>query len=76
VVRILAIPLLGIVVESPDVLTASNFGCPITLHKPDSAPARAYAEVARRLMGEDLPIAPPAERRGLMTWIFGRKAAA
>jgi septum site-determining protein MinD len=76
VVRILAIPLLGIVVESPDVLTASNLGCPITLHKPDSAPAKAYAEVARRLMGEDLPIAPPAERRSLMTWIFGRKAAA
>jgi septum site-determining protein MinD len=42
VLEILAIPLLGIVSESPDVLTASNFGFPITLHNPASAAARAY----------------------------------
>jgi septum site-determining protein MinD len=76
VLEILAIPLLGIVVESQDVLTASNLGCPITLHKPASAPARAYAEAARRLMGETIPVAHPTERRGLMSRLFGRKAAA
>ena len=76
VLEILAIPLLGIVPESPDVLTASNLGCPVTLHNPASSPARAYAEAARRLLGEDLPITLPAERRGLMSRLFGRKAAA
>jgi septum site-determining protein MinD len=75
VLEILAIPLLGVVVESPEVLTASNLGCPITLHKPASAPARAYAEAARRLTGEDLPIVLPGERRGLMSRLFGKKAA-
>src|SRR5579864_8876904 len=48
VVEILAIPLLGIVAESRDVLTASNLGCPVPLHNPASAAARAYVEAARR----------------------------
>ena len=76
VLEILAIPLLGIVVESPDVLAASNVGCPVALHRPESAPARAYAEAARRLLGESVPIIIPVERRGLMSRFFGRKAAA
>ena len=76
VLEILAIPLLGIVVESPEVLSASNLGCPITLHRPESAPARAYAEAARRLMGEDIPVVAPNGRRGIMGRLFGRKAAA
>ncbi len=41
VLEILAIPLLGIVMESPDVLTASNVGSPVTLHNPASAAARS-----------------------------------
>jgi septum site-determining protein MinD len=75
VLEILAIPLLGIVVESPDVLTASNLGCPITLHNPASAAACAYAEAARRLLGEKIAVTEPGERRGLMSRLFGRKAA-
>ena len=77
VLEILAIPLLGIVLESPDVLTASNVGSPVTLHNPASAAARAYNEAARRLLGEDIAMSQPAaERRGFMSRLFGRKAAA
>jgi len=76
VLEILAIPLLGIVAESPDVLTASNLGCPITIHNPASAAARAYADAARRLLGETIAITAPAERRGLMSRLFGRRAVA
>jgi septum site-determining protein MinD len=76
VLEILAIPLLGIVAESPDVLTASNLGCPITLHNPSSPAARAYNEAARRLLGETIAFSAPAERRGFMSRLFGRKAAA
>jgi septum site-determining protein MinD len=78
VLEILAIPLLGIVGESPDVLSASNVGCPITLHNPGSAAARAYSDAARRLMGETIAISPPREERkgGFMSRLFGRKAAA
>src|SRR6201991_4559543 len=59
VLEILAIPLLGIVAESPDVLTASNVGCPVTLHNPGSPAARAYRDAARRLLGETIPVRPP-----------------
>ncbi|MBU6448425.1 MAG: septum site-determining protein MinD [Rhodospirillales bacterium] len=75
VLDILAIPLLGIVPESPDVLNASNLGCPVTLHMPESSAARAYAEAARRLCGEKLAVVEPVERRGLINRLFGRKAA-
>ncbi len=75
VLEILAIPLLGIVPESADVLTASNLGCPVTLQNPDSAAARAYKDAARRLSGEKLEIEEPVERRSLMSRLFGRKAA-
>ena len=76
VLEILAIPLLGIVAESPDVLTASNMGSPVTLHNPSSAPARAYTDAARRLLGENVPLNATPPRQGLMERLFGRKAAA
>lgn len=75
ILEILAVPLLGIVSESPDVLSASNVGSPVTLHNPTSAAARAYIDAARRLMGESIEINTPAERRGFMSRLFGRKAA-
>ncbi|MBW8812229.1 MAG: septum site-determining protein MinD [Caulobacterales bacterium] len=76
VLEILAIPLLGIVAESPDVLTASNLGSPVTLHNPASPPARAYTEAARRLMGEEVAVVTPSPQRGLLSRLFGRRAAA
>jgi septum site-determining protein MinD len=76
VLEILAIPLLGVVGESPDVLTASNLGRPVPLYDPGSAAAVAYVEAARRLMGEDVPVAAPVQRQSLIRRLFGRKAAA
>jgi septum site-determining protein MinD len=76
VLEILAIPLLGIIAESPDVLTASNLGCPVTLHNPTSPAARAYDDAARRLLGETIAIRTPRqEKRGLMSRLFGKRAA-
>lgn len=77
VLEILAIPLLGIVPESADVLTASNVGCPVTLNDPASPAARAYDDAARRLMGETIPVrTPSAEKPGLLSRLFGKRAAA
>ena len=77
ILEILAIPLLGVVAESADVLTASNFGSPVTLHNPASPAARAYQDAARRLLGESVAIRTPApQKQGLMSRLFGRKAAA
>jgi septum site-determining protein MinD len=75
ILEILATPLLGIVPESQDVLRASNVGSPVTLNDINSAPARAYADAARRLMGQAVPMMVPTERKGLMNRLLGRRAA-
>ena len=75
ILEILATPLLGIIPESQDVLRASNVGSPVTLNNVASAPARAYTDAARRLMGETVDMTVPAERRGLMNRLLGRRAA-
>jgi septum site-determining protein MinD len=75
VLEILAIPLLGIIPESEEVLRASNLGVPVTISNPTSAPARAYMDAARRLKGETIVMAIPGEKRRLMARLFGRRAA-
>ena len=75
ILEILATPLLGIIPESQDVLRASNVGSPVTLNDPASAPARAYTDAARRLMGETVTMMVPVERKGLMDRLLGRRAA-
>lgn len=75
VLEILSIPLLGVVPESEDVLRASNVGCPVTLSNASSAPARAYTDAMRRLVGETVPMQIPSANRGLFNKLFGRKAA-
>ncbi|MBT1514530.1 septum site-determining protein MinD [Bradyrhizobium sp. SRL28] len=75
ILEILATPLLGIIPESQDVLKASNVGTPVTLNNAESAPARAYVDASRRLMGEEVAMVVPAERRGFMNRLLGRRAA-
>src|SRR5918911_479028 len=50
-----------IIPESEEVLRASNLGAPVTLNSPDSAPARAYFDAARRLKGENVEVVVPLE---------------
>jgi len=76
VLEILCIPLLGIIPESKEVLHASNVGQPVTLNNPASAPARAYADAARRLQGEQIPLTVPSEKATLFSKLLGRRAAA
>ena len=75
ILDILSVPLVGIVPESQEVLRASNLGSPVTLSRPDSAPARAYGDAARRLNGEVVPMIIPADRRSLFGKMFGGRAA-
>jgi len=74
VLEILSIPLLGIIPESEEVLRASNLGAPVTLASPLSAPARAYADAAKRLTGETVTLTIPTDRRGLFGKLFRRAA--
>jgi septum site-determining protein MinD len=75
VLDILSIPLLGIIPESEEVLRASNIGTPVTISNPSSAPARAYADAARRLKGESVDIVIPSDKKSLLGKLFGRRAA-
>jgi septum site-determining protein MinD len=75
VLEILSIPLIGIIPESEDVLRASNLGAPVTISNPASAPARAYADAAKRLKGETVEMTIPLDRKSLFDKLFRRKAA-
>ncbi len=75
ILEILSIPLLGIIPESQDVLRASNLGAPVTLADPTSAPARAYTDAARRLLGEKLAMSVPNGKKSLFGKLFGRRVA-
>jgi len=74
VLDILSLPLVGIVPESQSVLQASNLGSPITLAEPDSGPAKAYLDAARRLKGEKVPMTIPSTKKGLFGGLFRRAA--
>ena len=75
VLEILSLPLLAIVPDSREVLRASNVGCPVTLNNPHCAPARAYADAVRRLIGETVPMRIPSERKSFLDKLFMRRAA-
>ncbi|BEV36116.1 septum site-determining protein MinD [Synechococcus sp. M16CYN] len=63
VTDILALPLLGLVLEDKQVIVSTNRGEPLTLVDSGSPVARAYSDVARRLQGEDIVMIDPSESR-------------
>jgi septum site-determining protein MinD len=75
VLDILAIPLLGIIPESEEILRASNLGAPVTMNGSAGPAGRAYREAARRLAGETVPMVAPDEKKTLFNRLFGRRAA-
>jgi septum site-determining protein MinD len=75
VLDILSIPLLGIIPESEEVLRASNLGSPISISGATSPAGRAYRDSARRLTGENVPMAMPEEKNTLFNRLFNRRAA-
>ena len=72
--EILAIPLLGVIPESPSVLKASNQGIPV-IHQQDSDAGMAYKDMIERFLGSDLPhrfIEP--QKKNLLQRMFGGRA--
>jgi septum site-determining protein MinD len=61
VTDILALPLLGLVVEDEQVIVSTNRGEPLTLQSAPSPAGQAYLNVAQRLRGENLPIVDPSK---------------
>jgi len=68
---ILAIPLLGVVPESPTVLTSSNSGEPV-IRDPLSAAGQAYTDIVGRFLGDEKPMRfLTEEKKGLFSKLFG-----
>jgi septum site-determining protein MinD len=66
ILNTLSVELLGIVPEAEEVLIAIGKGTPAA-HDERSVPGRAYQNIARRLLGEHVPIMPSLQgRRGLL----------
>ncbi|MDG5470945.1 septum site-determining protein MinD [Jeotgalibacillus sp. ET6] len=58
----LSIDLLGIVVDDDQVITASNKGEPIAMN-PDNKASLAYRNIARRILGESIPLMSLTEEK-------------
>jgi septum site-determining protein MinD len=65
VLEILAIDLIGEVPEDEAVLVSSNRGTPAALIKKSRA-GKAFHDVARRLLGDDVPFASTDDHDGLI----------
>lgn len=68
--EILAIPLLGVIPESPAVLRASNAGIPVVLDN-ESSVGHAYSDAVARFLGEDLPLRfTKSSKKGFLKRLF------
>jgi septum site-determining protein MinD len=71
VLELLGVPLLGVIPESPAVLTASNTGTPLVLLENTDA-ADAYMDVVKRFLGEAQPHRfIQADKKGFFARLFG-----
>lgn len=64
IVNLLSIDLIGIVVDDDEVIKASNNGEPIALH-PNSKASIAYRNIARRILGETVPLQALDDDKGI-----------
>jgi septum site-determining protein MinD len=69
--EILAVKMIGVIPESETVLTASNLGQPVVL-APESIAGQAYQDAVARFLGEERELRfLKAERKGLLSRLFG-----
>src|SRR5690606_5353135 len=66
IVNILGIDLLGIVPDDEEVIRSTNLGEPSVL-KPDTKAAIAYRNIARRILGDSVPLMNLEEERGVLS---------
>ncbi|MDF2909366.1 MAG: minD [Sporolactobacillus laevolacticus] len=65
IMNILAIDLLGIVLDDDGVISSSNKGEPVVLN-PSSKAAQAYRNIGRRILGETVPLMAIEEKSGFL----------
>ncbi|SDM98677.1 septum site-determining protein MinD [Sediminibacillus halophilus] len=64
IVQILSVELLGIVADDDEVIKASNHGEPVAFH-PNTKASLAYRNIARRILGETVPLLSLEEEKGM-----------
>lgn len=64
ILQVLNIDLLGIVPDDEKVIKAANLGEP-TVMNPDSSAALAYRNIARRILGDTVPLMPIQQKMGM-----------
>ncbi len=72
VTDILALPLLGLVLEDEQVIVSTNRGEPLTLKENQSPAARCYSNIAKRMQGEEIPLIDPSKEGSGMRDKFKR----
>ncbi|GAC1386181.1 MAG: septum site-determining protein MinD [Herpetosiphon sp.] len=70
VVEILAIDLIGVVPDDQSIITTTNRG-EVAVMDRTSVAGRAFSNIARRLMGEHVPLQVLTSNKGLMQRMFG-----
>ncbi|HPE61164.1 MAG TPA: septum site-determining protein MinD [Thiolinea sp.] len=71
ILEILAVPLIGVIPESPSVLQASNSGVPVIMDN-ESRAGQAYDDFVKRFLGEIVPHRfLEVEKKGIFKRLFG-----
>ena len=68
VLEILALELLGVIPEDEQVIVATNRGTPVVLEERSPA-GQAFRAIARRLMGEAVPLFLSEDGQGVLGWL-------
>lgn len=66
IIQILSIDLMGIVIDDDAVIKASNSGEPVAFH-PNTKSSIAYRNIARRILGENVPMQSLEDEKGMFT---------
>lgn len=64
IVQLLSIDLIGVVIDDDEVIKASNKGEPIAMN-PNSKASIAYRNIARRILGETVPLQSLEDEKGV-----------
>lgn len=76
IVQVLSINLIGIVIDDEEVIKASNKGEPVAFY-PNSKASIAYRNIARRILGESVPLQSLEDKEGFLQKLkkfFGMRA--
>ena len=68
VLNILALPLIGIIPEDEKIISSTNMGDPVIYS--DSLAAKAYQNIAKRILGEEIPYLELKAKKGFFGRLF------